>query len=62
MEWQTIETAPKDDETILIWNKFVVIAATYHYTDDDGEVYWTDGGWSGTATHWLPAPPPPVNT
>jgi len=64
MNWQPIETAPKDGREILTYGK-----------DDDGEEYfWVCGWWpyptheeghwtcwhvSDWATHWMPLPEPP---
>ena len=56
MEWQPIETAPKDGRKILVFGgryKTVSLAEA-------------DGGWwrsfrlpDTTPTHWMPLPPPP---
>ena len=63
MEWQPIETAPKDGTVILTW------------TDGLGDgaympmAYNAAGGWSeywGNSdllpTHWMPLPPAPVQS
>lgn len=67
MEWQPIETAPKDGEMVLVndttpgytpW-----VAASYVYGDDwNGWVYddssTADANPLGpNPTHWLPVPP-----
>ena len=71
MEWQPIETAPRDGTTILVWQKGSVEFAR-----------WNTGPWNkmprpfwdGTLaalwgkmtarnhppTHWMPLPPPPA--
>lgn len=68
MNWQPIETAPKDGAWILVVD----------YTDDEsfGVAYWfagdgeyKDAGWYSTSccdditmfypTHWMPLPQPP---
>jgi hypothetical protein len=68
MEWQPIETAPRD-ETILAalvvinnktgrrWWEMHCISIE----SDTGEVnVETDSGWSaGDYTHWMPLPTPP---
>jgi hypothetical protein len=65
MEWQPIETAPKDGTPVLGYRDVDGVMAT---------VYWTTwGGWSLVApggyaeeddwepTHWMPLPDPPKN-
>jgi hypothetical protein len=68
MEWQPIETAPKDGRKM-----FVVIAvgtipfpvSLSTYTSDPWCVWRKDGGgfarWPHDfpPTHWMPLPPPP---
>lgn len=61
MEWQNIETAPKDGTRILVigglWDKVEIALA-------DGE-WWSmrrKQGASGPPTHWMPLPPPPYAT
>ena len=65
MEWQPIETAPKDGTTIDLWwrtawdETFRVPDCEYH----DAE-YWIDDSGDLIAaqyiTHWMPTPKPPV--
>jgi len=72
MNWQSIETAPKDGTLILAW--CVHYNARYAKTDEERALWagpvvahWTDfnhGGWVwhghvGAFTHWMPLPPPP---
>lgn len=66
MEWQPIETAPKDDEAtkLLITNGFLTAVCWYSeylyewcITKDDND-YGTES-ISG-ATHWMPLPKPPL--
>lgn len=75
MEWQPIETAPKDGTPILVWNG----PANYGYYTapdqmgtarwdrqafTDGEMCWwacdcCDGVTTYNPTHWMPLPEPP---
>jgi hypothetical protein len=66
MEWQPIETAPKDGTQLLVCVLYEV----------DGDVFserWVDSFWDGKwlwfpkiisaplpPTHWTPLPPPPT--
>lgn len=68
MEWQPIETAPKDGTTILFWDDLMdyQIGSWSEYEDPDGEPRegWNDGifpiiGDSGQPSHWMPLPQPP---
>ena len=65
MEWQPIETAPKDGTKILIWGRGGARVVrwslgpynrkTRRYDED-----WADGGMFGfEPTHWQPLPAPP---
>ena len=65
MEWQPIDTAPKDGTRILGWCE---TSADICYRENKfgvGDVWMTDscadfGGYE-TPTHWMPLPPPPDN-
>lgn len=59
MEWQPIETAPKDGELLVYWvcretgEGFRAVAAWSQWgwiSDGDGLIY---------PTHWMPLPAPP---
>ena len=62
LEWQSIETSPKDGTTVDI------LVNGYRVTDCkflNGEwVEWVDREskwcWSGEPTHWIMPPPPPA--
>lgn len=68
MQWQPIETAPKDGTTILAHNPR---GLAFFARQDVVPVHWT--GWGGGAwenstsghkvfdelTHWMPLPAPP---
>lgn len=64
MEWQPIETAPKDGTEILVhtrYGNFYVVGY-----DDVFSAPWrvrNDEGLTETApTHWMPLPPPPIKS
>lgn len=73
MTWQPIETAPKDGQEVLIWEKWgntpVVawyserkskwFAGTEHY-DTDGDACVIDRLSQELISHWQPLPPPPT--
>ena len=59
MEWQTIDTAPKDGTVVLIKKDGSQVVA---YCEDD--IWYCDiYGWElldqDTITHWMPLPEPP---
>lgn len=60
MEWQPIETAPKD-RPILVCQKQNGIIKTAHNIDEYGN--WKTGSghmdFIVGVTHWMPLPPPP---
>lgn len=72
MEWQPIETAPRDGTTILITFKRIdgkwLIQAGFFKERSDGSVGWAlyqvgRHWWSISnfeATHWMPLPDPPT--
>ena len=63
VEWQPIETAPKDGKEVILF------AAPRHYGIGfftecpremvGGPLFW-DWDWGHQPTHWLPLPPPPI--
>lgn len=65
MDWQPIETAPKDGTKILVWNGY---RRCLSYCDEFG---WHRQNFIGEPlgakdyepeTHWIPLPDPPANT
>ena len=64
MEWQPIETAPKDGTEILLFcdGPFKDIGLCY-WRDDHVMTGWTWGLEQpfNFATHWMPLPAPPSN-
>lgn len=66
MEWQPIETAPKEPfTTILAYDLDLGVCLAYWApADEDGpELGWmaqdTIGEYCGDLTHWMPLPAPP---
>ena len=62
MEWQPIETAPKDGVDILVYDKGFIFTA---YWDGEHMAFMSNNcvdGYNGTdkATHWMPLPGPPT--
>jgi Protein of unknown function (DUF551) len=69
MNWQPIETAPKDGTHILAFEPFEnVIVSTWWWSQPDskngGAWYGTDPmdrlNWCQCFTHWMPLPSPPA--
>lgn len=68
MDWQPIETAPKDGTHIIALRPTdpphveSMYWARYEDADRDGDWHWSYDGDSpreGSPTHWMPLPPPP---
>ena len=63
MDWQPIETAPKDGYEILTYGVcdegFPFMWVSGWWTFPDGTGHWT--GWHDDSwiTHWMPLPEPP---
>ena len=63
MEWQPIETAPKDGTPILIWDgEIQYVCAWVQRTPGDWRWFEFDGEFyhSYKPTHWMPLPEPPL--
>jgi hypothetical protein len=69
MDWQPIETAPKDGTSILVYDKGWMFVARWSMYDGcgatpEGGVFMSTScvdGYTGTtrATHWMHLPEPP---
>ncbi len=61
--WQSIETAPKDEEAFLAWydGKFGPSCGTMiWHPENEGRFHsMTLGTQTKDATHWMPLPDPP---
>lgn len=70
MEWQLIETAPKDGTSILLFGEDRVSYGGWMSAADQGaepgEEYLISAGWwsvelnENAPTHWMPLPDPPA--
>jgi len=59
IEWQPIETAPKDGTRILGFNENLeVYIPNIYFWDDKWITYFFDE-YSTELTHWMPLPKPP---
>lgn len=62
MEWQPIETAPKDKRFVAL----LYCTPTYRrygvgwYQPMTGWQGWYHSGWKESPTHWMPLPEPPT--
>lgn len=54
MEWQPIETAPKDNTRILLWDGQIASTGSWYHDEWAGDDYEAID-----ATHWMPLPDPP---
>jgi hypothetical protein len=63
-EWLPISTAPKDGTTILVLDE--LYGKPWHYECEWNSVEWYHGfgdAWPrAMPTHWMPLPPPPLET
>jgi hypothetical protein len=55
-EWQPIETAPKNEETIIVWDANVELALW-----DSVQEEWIslESSFFLSPSHWMPLPEPP---
>ena len=71
MEWQSIDTAPKDGTVVLIYDQDTVMCGYWDDGLDDEGDYFVEPGWIGYDPHeettdlspqyWMPLPKPPIN-
>jgi hypothetical protein len=65
MEWMPIETAPKD-QSMFIWGYWkgdrFSIGLSYLSVSGENLDAYGGGDVSRFATHWMPLPPPPVQS
>lgn len=61
MNWQPIETAPRDGTRVLGYElNDPTDTCPYAVMRFRGEYGWVNAGWTGLEpTHWMPLPPPP---
>lgn len=67
MDWQLIETAPRDGTSILLWDGRSVFEGGWFdswYGDESGACWMAanldeEYGAAVFPTHWQPLPPPP---
>jgi hypothetical protein len=63
MEWQPIETAPKDGSWVLVWENDTAINDKYHRAE---VAHFINNRWETSdktfvgATHWMPIPVGPT--
>jgi hypothetical protein len=64
MNWEPIDSAPKDGRKLLAWSAEAdEVRFVYWDTDDEGEDGWCDDLGTvmlDTPTHWMPLPDPPA--
>jgi hypothetical protein len=65
MEWQPIETAPKDGTRVLVYVEpfgSLIGSNTFNlFGRTSGDRWYCDGVWldGSVPTHWMPLPEPP---
>lgn len=70
MEWQPIETAPKDGSRFIAWTGYMTVSPVEWQeggviSEEGFLLWWQDpaGGCLAEVrpTHWMPLPAPPTN-
>jgi hypothetical protein len=62
MEWQPIETAPRDRSIIIVAHEFWRRVGLVQYVYPEGFCHYVDGtkvDHQHLLTHWMPLPEPP---
>lgn len=62
MEWQPIETAPRDRTIIIVAHEFWNNVGLVQYVYPEGFCHYADGtkvDHQQRLTHWMPLPEPP---
>lgn len=62
MEWQPIETAPRDRSIIIVAHEFWRRVGLVQYVYPEGFCHYADGtkvDHQHLLTHWMPLPEPP---
>ena len=62
MNWQPIDTAPKDGARVLLLFYTDAVASCHFKNHSEGGNWYTDIGFSmliERPTHWMPLPEPP---
>lgn len=63
MNWQPIETAPKDWSTLILFNGEEVFTGYYSCADGGHDCWMEEQGMDSdrvTPTHWMPLPAAPT--
>jgi hypothetical protein len=60
MEWNLIESAPKDESAFLAFDPIACAVVSARFDKQRGEIVhtWDEAG-NPDFTHWCPLPPPP---
>lgn len=59
MNWQPIETAPKDGTRVLLYRAEYAESMAIGYYDSEWACWNAIGGFEFSASHWMPLPEPP---
>ena len=59
-EWESIETAPKDETRVLLYRKgWAENTGVGRWSTNGKQWVSVPGDWAWKATHWMPLPEPP---